>query len=40
MMLERDGNYPPASELFGELDAIADAAGFERITRGAEWSLS
>lgn len=38
IMLERDGNYPPASELFGELDAIADAAGVERITRGAEWS--
>ena len=32
MMLERDGNYPPARELFDELDAIADAAGFDRVT--------
>jgi uncharacterized protein (UPF0276 family) len=39
VMLERDGNYPPARELFDELDAIADAAGFERITGGAVWSL-
>ena len=35
MMLERDGNYPPARELFAELDAIADAAGFDRVTGGA-----
>ncbi|AHK35177.1 DUF692 domain-containing protein [Rhodococcus opacus] len=35
MMLERDGNYPPARELFDELDAIADAAGFDRVTGGA-----
>lgn len=32
LMLERDGNYPPAAELLAELDAIADAAGRERIT--------
>ncbi|MFC8046709.1 DUF692 domain-containing protein [Nocardia sp. NPDC057353] len=32
LMLERDGNYPPAAELRAELDAIADAAGRERIT--------
>jgi uncharacterized protein (UPF0276 family) len=32
LMLERDGNYPPARELFDELDAIADAAGLARIT--------
>ncbi|WP_037206183.1 DUF692 domain-containing protein [Rhodococcus opacus] len=38
MMLERDGNYPPARELFAELDAIADAAGFGRVTGGAVWS--
>ncbi|QQZ14151.1 DUF692 domain-containing protein [Rhodococcus sp. 21391] len=38
MMLERDGNYPPARELFAELDAIADAAGFGRVTCSAVWS--
>lgn len=32
LMLERDGAYPPASELRAELDAIADAAGVDRIT--------
>lgn len=32
LMLERDGHYPPASELAAELDAIADAAGLPRIT--------
>jgi uncharacterized protein (UPF0276 family) len=32
LMLERDGHYPPASTLVGELDAIADAAGLARIT--------
>lgn len=31
-MLERDGRYPPASELFDELDAIAAAAGATPIT--------
>jgi uncharacterized protein len=32
VMLERDGAYPPADTLTAELDAIADAAGLERIT--------
>jgi uncharacterized protein len=32
LMLERDGHYPAAAELRRELDAIADAAGLERIT--------
>lgn len=32
MMLERDGHYPPAAELAAELDSIADAAGWPRIT--------
>ena len=32
IMLERDGNYPPASELVRELDAIAAAAGWEPVT--------
>lgn len=32
LMLERDGNYPPAAELTAELDSIADAAGWDRIT--------
>lgn len=32
LLLERDGDYPPATELAAELDAIADAAGVERIT--------
>lgn len=31
-LLERDGAYPPAAELRAELDAIADAAGQERVT--------
>lgn len=36
-MLERDGAYPPAAELLGELDAIADAAGMARVTAGSGW---
>jgi uncharacterized protein (UPF0276 family) len=32
VMLERDGAYPPAVQLRAELDAIADAAGLDRIT--------
>ncbi|NMD54226.1 MULTISPECIES: DUF692 domain-containing protein [Tsukamurella] len=38
-MLERDGRYPPAVELFDELDAIAVAAGCAPITERArkEW---
>jgi uncharacterized protein (UPF0276 family) len=32
LMLERDGRYPPATELTAELDAIADAAGMPRVT--------
>jgi uncharacterized protein (UPF0276 family) len=32
LMLERDGDYPPAGELRGELDAIATASGFPAIT--------
>ncbi|MGV0743149.1 DUF692 domain-containing protein [Mycolicibacterium sp. XJ870] len=35
VMLERDGRYPPAAELFDELDAIAAAAGAAAITSGA-----
>lgn len=34
-MLERDGRYPPAAEMFDELDAIAAAAGAEPITSRA-----
>lgn len=34
-MLERDGRYPPAAELFDELDAIAEAAGAAPITASA-----
>ncbi len=32
IMLERDGNYPPAAEWRAELDLIADAASVDRIT--------
>jgi uncharacterized protein (UPF0276 family) len=32
LMLERDGRYPPAAELLAELDAIADASGYPRVT--------
>ena len=32
LMLERDGDYPPAPELSAELDAIAAAAGYPAIT--------
>ncbi|KWX67318.1 hypothetical protein ASJ79_04615 [Mycobacterium sp. NAZ190054] len=35
VMLERDGWYPPAAELFDELDAIAAAAGAAPITTTA-----
>ena len=31
LMLERDGDYPPAAELRAELDAIAAAAGYPAI---------
>jgi uncharacterized protein (UPF0276 family) len=34
-MLERDGRYPPAAELFDELDAIAAASGATPITAEA-----
>lgn len=34
-LLERDGGYPPGHVLAAELDAIADAARLERITRRA-----
>ncbi|MGX6607821.1 DUF692 domain-containing protein [Micromonosporaceae bacterium Da 78-11] len=32
LMLERDGDYPPAAELTAELDAIAAAAGYPSVT--------
>ncbi|HEV8567105.1 MAG TPA: DUF692 domain-containing protein [Actinoplanes sp.] len=32
VMLERDGDYPPAAELRDELDAIAKAAGYPAVT--------
>ncbi|WP_106247071.1 DUF692 domain-containing protein [Allonocardiopsis opalescens] len=32
LMIERDGAYPSAAELRGELDALADAAGLPRVT--------
>ncbi|MGH3715494.1 MAG: DUF692 domain-containing protein [Micromonosporaceae bacterium] len=32
LMLERDGHYPPKAELYAELDAIADAAAYPRVT--------
>ena len=32
VMLERDGHYPAAAELSGELDAIADRSGLRRVT--------
>jgi uncharacterized protein (UPF0276 family) len=32
LMLERDGDYPPAAELREELDAIAKAAGYSAVT--------
>ncbi|GIM81178.1 hypothetical protein Aco04nite_75260 [Winogradskya consettensis] len=33
LMLERDGDYPPAAELTAELDAIAAASGYPAVTR-------
>lgn len=39
LMLELDGNYPPAAELLAELDGISDAAGIARITANTEWSV-
>ncbi|WP_433084959.1 DUF692 domain-containing protein [Dactylosporangium sp. CA-052675] len=32
LMLERDGDYPPAATLTAELDAIAEAAGWPAVT--------
>ncbi|AGZ40466.1 DUF692 domain-containing protein [Actinoplanes friuliensis] len=32
LMLERDGDYPPAAELRSELDAIAKASGYPTVT--------
>ena len=32
LMLERDGDYPPAAELSAELDAIAAASGYPAVT--------
>jgi uncharacterized protein (UPF0276 family) len=32
LMLERDGDYPPAEQLRAELDAIAAAAGYPAVT--------
>jgi uncharacterized protein (UPF0276 family) len=32
VMLERDGDYPPAAELRDELDAIAKASGYPAVT--------
>jgi uncharacterized protein len=32
LMLERDGDYPPAEALRGELDAIAEASGYPVVT--------
>lgn len=32
LLLERDGRYPPAAALLAELDAIADASGYPRVT--------
>ena len=32
LVLERDGDYPPAAELREELDAIAKAAGYSAVT--------
>ncbi|MGK5684429.1 DUF692 domain-containing protein [Actinoplanes sp. URMC 104] len=32
LMLERDGDYPPAAELSAELDAIAQASGYPVVT--------
>ncbi|WP_040814234.1 DUF692 domain-containing protein [Nocardia concava] len=41
LMLERDGNYPPATELIAELNAIATASGRGAITlRSAPDSVS
>jgi hypothetical protein len=33
VLLERDGRYPPATQLRAELDAVALAAGLPGITR-------
>ncbi|MCE5290736.1 MAG: DUF692 domain-containing protein [Nocardiaceae bacterium] len=39
LMLELDGNFPAASDILGELDAISDAARLPRITAGTSWSV-
>ncbi|MGB3371014.1 MAG: DUF692 domain-containing protein [Rhodococcus sp. (in: high G+C Gram-positive bacteria)] len=40
VMLERDGHYPPATELLAELDAIAYAACMEPVATSTEWVRS
>ncbi|HET6478670.1 MAG TPA: DUF692 domain-containing protein, partial [Actinoplanes sp.] len=32
LMLERDGDYPPAPDLAAELDEIAKASGYPAVT--------
>ncbi|MGW5385515.1 DUF692 domain-containing protein [Nocardia sp. NPDC003963] len=39
LMLERDGNYPPAHELLDELDAVANAAARAPLTASARAGL-
>lgn len=39
LMLERDGNYPPADELLDELDALSNAAARAPITASARVAL-
>ena len=39
-LLERDGHYPPATELVDELHAIADAAGVDRPMWNHPWECA
>ena len=39
-LLERDGHYPPATELVDELHAIADAAGIDRPRWNHPWECA
>ena len=39
-LLERDGHYPPATELVDELHAIADAAGIDRPMWNHPWECA
>ena len=39
LLLEIDGNYPPAADILRELDALSEASGLPTITAGSRWKV-